>query len=210
MTLSSSPTLAMIDTSCANISSLKFAIERLGYQVNVTADPAVIASADKVFLPGVGSAQAAMQQIAEKQLTNCIQALQQPVLGICLGMQLLTNSSQETGQLGDVSGQVPCLGRVPAQVTAMKSENLRLPHMGWNTIKKMQDSPLFHNIPDDTYFYFVHGFCVAEGQYTLASCDYTQAFSAAIQQDNFMGVQFHPERSSDAGATLLRNFIELV
>lgn len=209
MTMANAPTLAIIDTSCANLASLKFAVERLGYGVTVTADPAHIERADKVFLPGVGSAQAAMQQIAAKQLTECIRSLRQPVLGICLGMQLLTQSSQETGQ-SEAGDAVPCLGPVPARVTALQSQTLRLPHMGWNTVKTVRHSPLFHAIPEDSYFYFVHGFCVAQGGYTLATCNYTQTFSAAVQQDNFMGVQFHPERSSEAGAKLLRNFIELV
>ncbi|UAA37745.1 imidazole glycerol phosphate synthase subunit HisH [Paraneptunicella aestuarii] len=199
--------VVMIDTSCANVSSLKFAIERLGYEVLVSADISVINSAEKVLLPGVGSAAAAMQQIQQKGLLDCIRGLTQPVLGICLGMQLLTNRSEEANATADY---IECLGLVDTEVNAMKSDTLRLPHMGWNQVKVERDTPLFHGIDDNSYFYFVHGYCVPKGEHTLASCDYTKPFSAAIQNGNFMGVQFHPERSSEAGAQLLRNFVELV
>ena len=198
--IDSSQNLVIVHTGCANISSLKFAIERLGYQVNVTANTDEIIAADKVFVPGVGAAAAAMEQIAAKGLTDTLQNLQQPVLGICLGMQLLTKNSEE--------GAADCLGMIDTQVTQMHSKTLTLPHMGWNQIKIEKASPLFANIDDGEYFYFVHGFCVELGEHTLASCDYSQTFSATIQNDNYYGVQFHPERSSRAGATLLRNFIE--
>ena len=212
MTNGSSKQVVMIDTSCANVSSLKFAVERLGYDVLVTADTNLIESADKVLLPGVGSAAAAMEQIHQKGLLDCIKELSQPVFGICLGMQLMTNRSQEAN---DAKEPIECLGLVDTEVKAMRpatlrSGSLRLPHMGWNQIKIEKDSPLFHGIEDNSYFYFVHGYCVEVGEHTLASCDYTKPFSASIQNGNFMGVQFHPERSSSAGAKLLRNFVELV
>lgn len=237
--------VVMVDTSCANISSLKFAMERLGYEVLVSADTQVISQADKVLLPGVGSAAAAMAQIRAKGLVECLQGLQQPVLGICLGMQLMTNRSEEANAKGQT---VPCLGLVDTEVNAMKNntagvlpaaetenssnntastlshkpnvtQNLRLPHMGWNQVtgpagntsdSSLSDSPLFYGIDENTYFYFVHGYCVPTGKHTIASCNYTKPFSAAIQNGNFMGVQFHPERSGEAGAKLLRNFVELV
>lgn len=198
--------VVIVDTSCANISSLKFAIERLGFETTVTADTDVISAAGKVFLPGVGSAAAAMQQIHNKGLFDCIRALTQPVLGICLGMQLLTNRSEEA----NASDSVECLGLINTEVNAMQSDNLRLPHMGWNQVHPVKDSPLFHGIEDNSYFYFVHGFCVPTGEHTIATCDYTKAFSATIQNGNFMGVQFHPERSGKAGAQLIQNFIERV
>lgn len=192
--------LVIVHTGCANISSLRFAIERLGYDVNVTENPQLITQADKVFVPGVGAAAAAMQQIANKGLTDTLQNLKQPTLGICLGMQLLNNRSEE--------GSTDCLGVIDCKVTRMQSESLTLPHMGWNQINLEQESPLFAGIKDGEYFYFVHGYCVELGKHTLASCEYSQKFSASIYKDNFYGVQFHPERSSRAGATLLKNFIE--
>lgn len=192
--------LVIVHTGCANISSLKFAVERLGYDVTVSEDIDTVRSADKVFVPGVGAAAAAMAQIAEKGLTECLQSLTQPVLGICLGMQLLTKRSEE--------GNADCLGVIDTQVKQMTSEELRLPHMGWNQISKTKEHPLFDGIEDGTYFYFVHGFAVETGEHSLAVCDYTQLFSASICNDNYMGVQFHPERSGSAGSQLLRNFIE--
>lgn len=192
--------LVIVHTGCANISSLQFAVERLGYQVQVSDNPAIIKAADKVFLPGVGAAAAAMQQIAQKGLTDCLQSLTQPVLGICLGMQLLTRQSEE--------GHAQCLGMVDTQVSLMTSDSLTLPHMGWNQIQVEQESPLFYQIDSGSWFYFVHGYCVPVGTHTLASCQYSQPFSASIQHNNVYGVQFHPERSGDAGAQLIRNFIE--
>ncbi len=196
--------IVIVNTGCANISSVKFAIERLGSIVTVSDDTQVIAKADKVFLPGVGSAHAAMASINQKLLAPCIQSLSQPVLGICLGMQLMVEQSQESLQ-----GDTPCLGLMPGQVKRMQVGDLRLPHMGWNTVTPMANAPLFKGIDAGSYFYFVHSFAVAVAEITMASCDYGMAFSAAIHKDNFFGVQFHPERSSDAGATLLKNFIDL-
>lgn len=194
--------LVIVNTGCANISSLKFAVERLGFAVTISEDQQEISNADKVFLPGVGAAAAAMEQIQSKNLESCLTSLTQPVLGICLGMQLLTRQSEE--------GAAKCLGVVDTEVKAMRSETLRLPHMGWNQVNVEKDNLLFDGISDGTYFYFVHGFCVQTGEHTLASCDYTHPFSAAICQNNFQGVQFHPERSGEAGAQLIKNFIEKV
>jgi glutamine amidotransferase len=196
--------IVIVNTGCANISSVRFAVERLGEKVTVSDDLAVIQQADKVFLPGVGSANAAMASIEKKQLTSCIQGLTQPVLGICLGMQLMVEKSEES-----LSDNTPCLGLIPGQVKRMQVGDLRLPHMGWNTVTPVADAPLFKGIDSASYFYFVHGFAVAVSKFTMASCQYGMDFSAAIHKDNFFGVQFHPERSSDAGAHLLKNFIDL-
>ncbi|MBN7820915.1 imidazole glycerol phosphate synthase subunit HisH [Bowmanella yangjiangensis] len=191
--------LVIVDTGCANIASVRFAVERLGCPVTVSDDPEVIKNADKVILPGVGSAPAAMQKIEAKGLITVVRELTQPTLGICLGMQLMTRQSEE--------GHVACLGMIASEVKRMQVGNLRLPHMGWNTITPNPDSPLFDGIADGSYFYFVHSFAVSVCDYTLARCEYGMPFSASIGQGNFMGVQFHPERSGEAGSRLLNNFI---
>lgn len=192
----------IIDTGCANLSSVRYAIERLGYQVQVSKEADVLLAADKLLLPGVGTAREAMKNLKERNLIALINQLQQPVLGICLGMQMLVNRSEE--------GNVDCLGKIAADCTKMVGgDGIRLPHMGWNQITPMPGHPLFKDIPEDTFFYFVHSYAVPVGEYTLASCQYGQAFSAAIGQENFFGVQFHPERSGAAGAQLLKNFLEL-
>lgn len=195
--------IVIVNTGCANISSVRFALERLGVEVDVSDDKQVIKSADKVFLPGVGTASAAMASIKQKELVATLQALTQPVLGVCLGMQMMVASSAESKQ-----GDIPCLSLMPGHVARMQANGLRLPHMGWNTVTHGDDS-LFSGIPQDTYFYFVHSFAVPEYEHTLASCTYGTAFSAAINKNNFYGVQFHPERSGEAGAQLLTNFVNL-
>ncbi|MBL1377363.1 imidazole glycerol phosphate synthase subunit HisH [Zobellella iuensis] len=194
--------VVIIDTGCANLSSVRYAIERLGYQVQVSKDPQVVLAADKLFLPGVGTAREAMKNLKARNLIELVNRLQQPVLGICLGMQMLVNRSEE--------GDVECLGKIDADCTKLVGgDGIRLPHMGWNQITPMPGHPLFKDIPDGSFFYFVHSYAVPVGEYTLASCRYGQAFSAAIGQENFFGVQFHPERSGAAGAQLLKNFLEL-
>ena len=196
--------IVIVNTGCANISSVKFAVERLGVRVEVTDDIDAIQRADKVFLPGVGHANAAMKSIREKGLIDVIRGLEQPTLGICLGMQLMVTESQE-----GINGNTKCLGLMPGLVEQMTADNLRLPHMGWNKVDAVGNAPLFKGIDDGTYFYFVHSFCVKQYEQTMATSDYGQVFSAAINKDNFFGVQFHPERSSDAGAQLLKKFITL-
>ncbi|MGB1299013.1 MAG: imidazole glycerol phosphate synthase subunit HisH [Psychrobium sp.] len=193
--------VAIIDTGCANITSVRCAFERICNDVVVTRDTQLIRNASHVVLPGVGTAGAAMEKLASFELIEFIQSLTQPVLGICLGMQLLTNASQERN--------VNCLGIVDAKVSAMKNnDNLPLPHMGWNQLTDLK-APLFNDIPAGSYVYFVHSFAVPVGEYTLAQSDYGQAFSASINRDNFYGVQFHPERSGKIGAQILRNFLAI-
>lgn len=196
--------LVIIDTGCANISSVKFAAQRLGIQALVSDDVSEISRAQRVILPGVGSAPAAMASIANKQLAKCIVSLKQPVLGVCLGMQLMVETSQEN-HLGKQQ-DTPCLGLLPGRVAKMEVGNLTLPHMGWNRVFSVNTNPLFEGIDDGAHFYFVHGYSIGKYEHTLATCHYHDDFSAAINKDNFFGVQFHPERSSDAGAQLLKNF----
>jgi len=193
--------VVIIDTGCANITSVRCAFERICDDVTVSRDKAIINKASHVVLPGVGTAGAAMNKLQQFDLIDFIQGLSQPVLGICLGMQLLTNASDERN--------VSCLGKVDASVTPLnKVEGLPLPHMGWNKLTNMQ-APLFNDIVPDSYVYFVHSFAVPLGDYTQATCHYGQAFSASIAKDNFFGVQFHPERSGKVGAQILTNFINI-
>jgi len=199
--------VVIIDTGCANVSSVKFAIERLGCQVEISKDPKVVLAADKLFLPGVGTASEAMKNLAERDLIELVKQVEKPLLGICLGMQLLGKLSQEKGQAA--KEQVECLGLCDGEVRLMETGDLPLPHMGWNTVKALSDHPLFRGIEAGEYFYFVHSFAMPVGEYTIAQCDYGNAFTAALQSGNYYGVQFHPERSSKVGSKLIQNFLEL-
>lgn len=193
--------IVIIDTGCANLSSVKFAVERLGYPVTVSREPSVLRSASKLFLPGVGTAGEAMQNLTDRELIELIKNLHQPVLGICLGMQLLAEFSTE--------GDIASLGVIPGTIDLMPADNVRLPHMGWNTITPQSDHPLFKDIPAGSYFYFVHSYALPVGEYTIATCTHGVPFTAAVNKNNFYGVQFHPERSSKAGAQLIKNFLEM-
>ncbi len=199
--------VVIIDTGCANVSSVKFAIERLGCNVEISKDPKVVLAADKLFLPGVGTASEAMKNLAERDLIELVKQVEKPLLGICLGMQLLGKLSQEKGQAANE--KVACLGLCDGEVRLMETGDLPLPHMGWNTVKSLPEHPLFKGIENDEYFYFVHSFAMPVGEYTIAQCDYGNPFTAALQSDNYYGVQFHPERSSKVGSKLIQNFLEL-
>ena len=208
--------LVIVNTGCANIYSVQCAFERIAQtlplEITVSDDPSVITAADKVILPGVGSAFAAMDSINEKQLVGVIQSLTQPVLGICLGMQLMAMSSNEkpgSHLVASKSDTVDCLQLIPTQIERMEVGDLVLPHMGWNEVTLDNPHPLFNGIEAGAYFYFVHSFCAPLSDYTLAKSNYGMDFSAAIFHNNFMGVQFHPERSGQAGSQLLKNFILL-
>ena len=195
----------IVDTGCANLSSVKFAIERLGFTATITDDIEQIKAADKVIFPGVGSAKHAMANIIEKGLVETLQNLTQPVLGFCLGMQLMCSSSVE----GNDGETVECLNIIATDITPLKAENNRLPHMGWNTLTSVSNHPVFKGINIGNYFYFVHSFAAPVSEYTVATCNYGSDFSAVIAKDNFIGCQFHPERSSELGSKIIKNFLEL-
>lgn len=193
--------IIIIDTACANLASVKYAIERLGYQPMITDDPDLILNADKLLLPGVGAASAAMEQLAQRNLVEVIKVCTQPTLGICLGMQLFAEHSQE--------GNVDTLGFIKETIAKIPDCGLPLPHMGWNQVYPKAGNHLFREIPDGSYFYFVHGYALPLCSATIAETKYGENFTAAVQKDNYYGVQFHPERSGLAGAKLLKNFLEM-
>lgn len=193
--------IVILDTGCANLTSVQAALKRLDYQSEISLDPKKVLRADRLLLPGVGTARAAITQLQQRQLIELIPRCTQPVLGICLGMQLLTEYSEE-------SQGTAMLGIMPGRIAKMPCPPLPLPHMGWDQLSAQHSHPLFHNIAPDSHFYFVHSYALPVSVTTIAECQYGQAFSAAIHQDNFYGVQFHPERSGKAGSQLLKNFVE--
>lgn len=196
----------IVDTGCANLASVKFAVERLGFSITISDDINTIKSADKVILPGVGNARHAMENITAKGLITTLQQLTQPVLGFCLGMQLMARSSVEGAKTDEV---VTCLGLVPTDIRPLDAKGLRMPHMGWNTLTQVSAHPVFAGINAEDYFYFVHSFAAPVSEYTVARCQYGSEFSAAIAKDNFIGCQFHPERSSSLGSKIIKNFLEM-
>ena len=192
----------IVNSGCANIASVKFAFERLGANVNVSSDLQEISKADRVILPGVGTFDFAMSGLIKNQLINAIKSLNQPVLGICLGMQLYFEGSAE--------GVTPGLGLAKGMANKFLSEpNLPVPHMGWNQLENLSDDPLLKGLDEGSYVYFVHSYFIPLGETTLAETTYGTTFSASVRKENFWGCQFHPERSSDVGATILNNFLKL-
>lgn len=191
--------IAIIDYGAGNVQSVKYALNRLGYKSFLTDDGEMINAADKVIFPGVGEAASAMKAIKEKQLEDVIIKLKQPVLGICLGMQLMCRFSEE----GDTEG----LGIFDLTVKKFET-GLKVPQIGWNQIENLK-SPLFQNISEKEYMYLVHSYYVPLDKHTIAESEYGISYATAIEKDNFYGVQFHPEKSSTAGEILLKNFLEL-
>ncbi|MGE6649089.1 imidazole glycerol phosphate synthase subunit HisH [Shewanella colwelliana] len=198
-------TTVIIDTDCANLSSVRYAFERIKANVTVTDNIDAIKAATRVVLPGVGTARAAMLSLNNKALIDTITDLTQPVLGVCLGMQLLTTQSAERGS---DTNDCRCLGIIDTAIGELDSQGLPLPHMGWNQITTTAH-PLFNGIAPGSYVYFVHSYRAPISQYTIASSQYGEPFSAAIAKDNFMGVQFHPEKSAAIGAQILKNFMKM-
>lgn len=192
----------IIDSGGANLASLQFAFERLGERARVSTDAGEITAAERVVLPGVGSAPDAMQRLQRSGLATLLGTLTQPLLGICLGMQLLFEHSAE--------GDAPCLGIIPGTVRRLEARTARpVPHMGWNRLAPLRPDPLLAGLGAEAYFYFVHSYAVAVGTPTLAAVDYGESLSAVVRHNNFWGVQFHPERSAASGARLLRNFLTI-
>ena len=192
----------IIQYNAGNIQSVLYALERIGMTAVVTDDPSLIQSADKVIFPGVGEASTAMQYLKERNLDVLIAELKQPVLGICLGMQLMCRYSEENN--------TPCLGIFDEQVQKFitTEPTLKIPQMGWNTICDLK-SDLFTSVPENSFAYFVHGYFAALGKHTIATSNYIQDYSSALHKDNFYGVQFHPEKSAKVGEQIIQNFLAL-
>ena len=192
--------IAVVNSGGANISSVLHALRRLGAEPEFTADADTIRSADLVILPGVGAAGRAMEVLDQHGLSNVIRNLKQPVLGICLGMQLLFESSAED--------DTRMLGIIPAHLQRLPDrEGLRVPHMGWNQLRAESETSVAQSM-DGKWFYFVHSYAAPLGEWTLCSSFHGERFSAVVNNENFYGAQFHPERSAKAGAELLRSFLE--
>lgn len=197
--------LVIIKYNAGNIRSVDFALQRLGVSALITDDQDEIRSADRVIFPGVGEASTTMSFLKSRKLDSLICDLKQPVLGVCLGLQLMCTHSEE--------GDTPCLGIFPErvrkfEVTPGAKVPFKIPHMGWNSVSGLKTS-LFSDLSEADYFYFVHSYYATTGPDTAAICDYLVQFSAALQRDNFYATQFHPEKSGATGATILRNFINL-
>ncbi len=192
----------IIKYNAGNIRSVLYALERIGAEAVVSDDPEEIRWADKVIFPGVGEASTAMAYLRERRLDQLIRELKQPVLGICLGMQLMCRHSEEN--------DTQCLGIFDEKVkrfTPAGGSGLKVPQIGWNDIHSLR-SPLFAGVPENSFCYFVHGYYAGTGSDSVACTDYGLEYSAALQRDNFYGVQFHPEKSAGVGETILKNFIQ--
>ena len=193
--------IAIIDYNAGNIRSVLYAMERLGVDAELTADPARIRAADKVIFPGVGEASTTMAHLRKTGLDRLIRELSQPVLGICLGMQLLCAHSEEN--------DTDCLGIIPLQVRRFRPvAGEKVPHMGWNTLERTDGSWLSPEL-DGQHCYFVHSYYVEVGPYTQAKTNYIHPFSSVLRKDNFYATQFHPEKSAAAGERILRDFLDL-
>ncbi len=191
--------IAVIDYRAGNLYNVGNALHHLGCEWGQTKDPQVVARASKIILPGVGSAAAAMESLAEEGLLEVLRSTKAPFLGICLGLQLLFERSEEEN--------TECLGVLPGSIHRFDNTRLKVPHIGWNQVRGTGD-PLLAGIPDGSSFYFVHSYCApASGAATVARTEYGIEFASVVRRDNFRGVQFHPERSGELGLRLLRNFV---
>ena len=193
-------TVAIVKYNAGNTASVANALRRVGVEPVITNDADTLRLADRVIFPGVGEASSAMSYLREGRLDDLIRSLTQPVLGICLGMQLLCAYSEEN--------DTQCLGLAPYPVKRFTDRNLKIPHIGWNSIMNLR-GPLFDGVPESSHVYFVHGYYAETGAFTTAECSYGPNFSAAIEFGNFYAVQFHPEKSGAVGEKILRNFLSL-
>ena len=195
--------VTLIGYGSGNVASVRFALERLGARVRVTANPADVLEAERVILPGVGAAGYAMKRLKTLGLVEALQAFERPLIGVCLGQQLLFEASDE-------DGDVPMLGLIPGRVTAIEpAPSMPSPHMGWSRLTKRRNDPLLEGVNDGEWAYFVHGFVCPDGEATIAAADYGIAVPAVVNHKNRWGCQFHPERSAKTGARILKNFLEL-
>ena len=194
--------IVIIKYNAGNIQSVLYALERIGVSALVTDSIQEIQTADKVIFPGVGEASSAMQYLKERNLDTLIKNLKQPVLGICLGMQLMCTHSTENN--------TNCLGIFEEQVKQFETADptIKIPQIGWNTITALK-TPLFKGIAENSFAYFVHGYYAAKGQHTIATTNYIQEYSSALHKDNFYGLQFHPEKSALVGEQIIQNFLSL-
>ncbi|KTD36080.1 imidazole glycerol phosphate synthase subunit HisH [Legionella nautarum] len=194
--------IAVIDVGGNNLTSLTNALQRLGYEYKLTHEAQDLLRASHVILPGVGAAAAGMEALKHYQLVDLLKQLTQPLLGICLGMQLLLEYSEE--------GQVNCLNRIPGQVKRFTAlPNYPVPHMGWSKLQWARPSPLSQGLSPEDYVYFVHSYALLNDENALASCQYSEQFTAIVQYENVYGMQFHPEKSAETGLKLLNNFLQL-
>lgn len=196
-------TVAIVDARAGNIASVGFAFERLGAPFVITADPETIRAADRVVLPGVAAVGFVMGQLHSLGLVDVLRGLKQPLIGVCLGMQLMFEESEE-------DGGVPCLGLIKGKVRKIEGAPDRpVPHMGWSKLTRRRDDPLIEGIEDGDYVYFAHSYACDDTAATLAAADYGRPIPAVVRQDNVMGCQFHPERSAKVGERLLKNFLKV-
>ncbi|MBL7769876.1 MAG: imidazole glycerol phosphate synthase subunit HisH [Flavipsychrobacter sp.] len=203
--------IAIVKYNAGNIQSVLYALERIGATAIVTDELETLQKADKIIFPGVGEASTAMQYLSERKLDQLIKGLQQPVLGICLGMQLMCTHSAEndTVCLGIFEEYVQSFHSLKAGLPEADQHNYKIPQMGWNTISNLQ-TKLFEGVEENSYCYFVHGYYAAIGPDTIATTDYLKPYSSALHRNNFYGVQFHPEKSAAVGEQILKNFIEKI
>ncbi|GAB5409559.1 MAG: imidazole glycerol phosphate synthase subunit HisH [Balneolaceae bacterium] len=194
--------IALIKYRAGNIASVSNALDRLGVAYFLAETPEQLDKADGVIFPGVGHANSAMESLQEAGIDEWLKKTKKPVLGICVGMQLLFESSSE----GNTKG----LGVIPGRLEKFKSELEKVPHMGWNTFLRQQEHPLLNGIKQAEHLYFVHSYYAPKNDYTVATCDYINPFTAVVAKDNYFGVQFHPEKSGDTGAKILQNFLDFV